>query len=83
MEIEIFHVPKFAAGRRKQLLDHLDVIIHRTANIKKHQQLDRIAPLRAGLDVEPAMFRSGLDRARQIEFLSRPGAAPAALRAAA
>ena len=74
MEVEIFHVLEFGLRRREQLLDLLDMRIHRAADIEEHQHLDRIAPLGAHVHVEIAVVGGLPDRGVEIEFVGRAGA---------
>ena len=74
VEVEIFHVLEFALRRREQLLDLLDMRIHRAADVEEHQHLDRVAPLGAHVDVEIAVVGGLPDRGVEIEFVGRAGA---------
>ena len=57
VEVVIFQMFEFGAGGGKQLFDDFDMIVHRSADIEKHQHFDRVAPFRSGLNIEVAMFR--------------------------
>ena len=57
--------------RRKQALGGLDVPIHRAADVEEKQHLDRIAALRAHLDVEIAVVGGRTDGVVEIELLGR------------
>ena len=78
MEVEIFELAELGAGRRKQLLDDPDVIVHRAADVEEHQELDRVAPFGPGLHVEIAVLGGGVDGAGQVELLLGALAHPAA-----
>ena len=69
VEVEIFHVLEFGLGRREQLLDLLDMRVHRAADVEEHQHLDRVAPLRAHHDVEIAVIGGLPDRGVEIELI--------------
>ncbi len=64
-------------GRREQLLDRPDVVVHRAADIEEQQELDGIVPLGPRLDVEIALAGGGIDRLVEGELLLRALAHPA------
>src|SRR3546814_10920893 len=55
----------------EQLLAQLDERVHRPADVEEQQQLDRVAPLRAHADVEPALPRGAVDRTGGVELVGR------------
>src|SRR5439155_23161349 len=48
--------------------------IHRAADVEEHQNLDRVAALRAHVDVEIAVVGGLPDRGVEVEFVRRAGA---------
>src|SRR3546814_8999852 len=57
VEIKEFQILELARRGAEQLLAQLDERVHRPADVEEQQQLDRVAPLRAHADVEPALPR--------------------------
>src|SRR5690606_595510 len=80
VEVVILHVLELGAGGGEELFDNLDVVVHRSANVKEHQQFYRVAPLWPGLDVEISMFGGGSDRTGQVQLffsaLTNPASQP-------
>src|SRR4051794_24164366 len=74
VEVEIFHVLEFGLCRGEQFLDLLDVGIHRAADVKEHQHLDGVAPLRPHMHVEITVVGGFLDGGVEIEFIGRASA---------
>src|SRR5947209_3728791 len=58
----------------EQLLDELDVPVHRAADVEQRQHLDGVMPLGAHVDVEIALVRGALDGVVEIELVGRAGA---------
>ena len=71
VEIEEFEVLELGGCCAEQLFAQLDERIHRTADVEEQQQLDRIAPLRAHMDIEPALLGGAFDRGVEIELVLR------------
>ena len=56
---------------REQLLAHVHMAIHRSADVEEQQHLDRIVPLGTHMDVEPAAARGAVDRPVEVQLLGR------------
>ena len=74
VEVEVLHVLELAARRGEQFLGHLDVPVHRAADVEEQQHLHRVVPLRAHVDIEIALVGRVLDGAVEVEFFRRAGA---------
>src|SRR3546814_21129840 len=70
VEIKEFQILELARRGAEQLLAQLDERVHRPADVEEQQQLDRVAPLRAHADVEPALPRGAVDRDRKSTRLN-------------
>ena len=69
VEVEILEVLEFQPAGREEFLAHLDVVVHRAADIEKQQYLDRVVALGPHQQVEPArVARGGGDGAVQVQF---------------
>ena len=72
MEVEILHVLELGSARRKQLFADLDVSVHGAADVEQQEQFDRIASLRAHLDVQQAAIACGVaDGAVEVQLILR------------
>src|SRR3546814_5636220 len=71
VEIKEFQILELARRGAEQLLAQLDERVHRPADVEEQQQLDRVAPLRAHADVEPALPRGAVDRTGDVELVGR------------
>src|SRR5690606_34353773 len=50
---------------------HLDMAVHRAADVEEQQHLDGVAPLGPHVDVQPALTRRAVDGAVDVQFLGR------------
>src|SRR3954453_11061463 len=69
VEVEEFEVLELGRRGGEQFLAEPDVRVHRAADVEEEEQLHRIVPLGAHLDVEPALARGAVDRAVHVELL--------------
>ena len=74
----MFEMLEFGCRGGKQLLDNLHMGIHRPAHIEEEQNLDRVAPLWPGLDIQIAMFGGGANGAIEVQLVGGAVAGPAA-----
>ncbi len=73
VEVEVLQMLELGLARREQLLADLHVGVHRAADVEQQQQLHRVAPLRAHLDVQQAGILGGVvDGAVDVEFFRCP-----------
>src|SRR3546814_4641072 len=70
VEIKEFQILELARRGAEQLLAQLDERVHRPADVEEQQQLDRVAPLRAHADVEPALPRGARSEEHTSELQS-------------
>ena len=84
VEVVELEVLELGLGGREQLLDALDVLVHRAADVHQQQHLDVVVALGHHLDVEVAgVGRGRADGVVQVElFLARPRARTCAAGAA-
>jgi hypothetical protein len=47
VEVEVFEVLELQPAGGEELLAHLDVVVHRAADVEEQQHLDRVVALRA------------------------------------
>ena len=72
VEVEIFEVLEFQPAGGEEFLAHLDVVVHRAADVEKQQHLDRVVALGPHHQVQPArVARGGGDGAIEIQFVGR------------
>ena len=76
VEVEMLKVLELAARRAEELLHHLNMWVHRAANVQKQQHAHRIVPLRARLHVQVAMLGRGADGPVEIQLLDSAIARP-------
>ena len=84
VEVEMLHVLELDARRREQLLRHLDMPVHRAADVEEHQHFDGVTTFRPHMNVEIALARGAFDGAVEIKFVlgtftsefTQAGAAP-------
>jgi hypothetical protein len=65
----MFEMLELGARRREQFLAEPDMAVHRSADVEEEKQLDRIVPLRAHVDVEPALPRRAVDGRVEVELV--------------
>src|SRR5690606_28086278 len=57
---------------------HLDMAVHRAADVEEQQHLDGVAPLGPHMNVQPALTRRAVDGAVDVQLLGRAFAGEAA-----
>src|SRR5690606_2194545 len=72
VEVEILQMLELGFAGTEQFLADLDVGVHRTADVQQQQELDRVASLRAHLDIaQTAVLRGVVDGAVEIALFGR------------
>src|SRR5437870_6287948 len=79
VKVEIFEMPEFALGRRKELLADADVWLHRPTNVEEKEHFDTVAPLGDQMQIEPTgVLRRAFDGRVEIELFGDAFACEAA-----
>ena len=76
MEIIVFHILDFGAGRREQLFADADIRVHTAADIEQEKDVYGVPPLGAHGKVEIALLGGVADRGVEVQLVGRAVSGP-------